>query len=186
LISLSAALHANAQTGAPCDASRPIKGCRAEIRLEGKFVVLRSDTPKCSVIEWTLDGSPRRTTVLDGQERIELLTTRPKELTVEDCTEVKDLRALRDSDDDDGASEMQAVSQAMPEYPPGMRRAGIEGRVVVEVQVRPNGSVGSARVVSSPDPLFSDAAIKAAYGWRYAPTSRGGVAQIAFNFKLAE
>lgn len=92
LITLGLAVPAGAQTGAPCDASVPVKGCRAEIRLDGKFIVLKSDTPRCSVIDWTLDGSPRSTTVLDGMERIELLTTRPKELTIENCTEVKDLR----------------------------------------------------------------------------------------------
>ena len=88
-------LHVHA-ANAPCDASVPIKGCRAEIKLEGNWIVLTSNTPKCSVIEWTLDGSFRQTTVLDGEERIELLTTKPKELTVESCTQVRDLRALKD------------------------------------------------------------------------------------------
>jgi hypothetical protein len=90
-------LHVHA-ANAPCDASVPIKGCRAEIKLEGNWIVLTSNTQKCSVIEWTLDGSFRQTTVLDGEERIELLTTKPKELTVESCTQVKDLRALRSED----------------------------------------------------------------------------------------
>ena len=91
-------LHAHA-ANAPCDASVPVKGCRAEIALDGKFIVLTSNTPKCSVIEWTMDGSRRQTTVLDGEERIELLTTKPRELTIESCTQVKDLRAIRDQDE---------------------------------------------------------------------------------------
>jgi hypothetical protein len=78
---------------APCDANTAVKACRAEVRIEGNFVVLRSSTPNCSVIEWTLDGRGRSTTVLDGQERLELLTTRPEQLSVESCTEVEDLRA---------------------------------------------------------------------------------------------
>jgi hypothetical protein len=41
-----------------------------------------------------LDGAQRQTTVLDGEERIELLTTRPNELAIESCTEVRDLRQL--------------------------------------------------------------------------------------------
>lgn len=88
-------LHVHA-ANAPCDANVPIKGCRADIGLDGKFIVLTSNTPKCSVIEWTLDGSLRQTTVLDGEERLELLTTTPKKLTVESCTQVKDLRSLKD------------------------------------------------------------------------------------------
>lgn len=96
LLSLVAQL-AFAQTGAPCDASVPVRGCRAEVRLEGKFIVLTSDTPKCSVIEWTLDGRGRQTTVTDGEERLELLTTRPQELSIDSCTEVKDLRQVKTS-----------------------------------------------------------------------------------------
>jgi hypothetical protein len=79
---------------APCDANVPVKGCRAEVKVDGKFVVLKSNTPRCSVIEWSLDGRGRSTTVIDGEERLELLTTKPKDLSVESCTEVKDLRAL--------------------------------------------------------------------------------------------
>lgn len=84
---------------APCDANVPIKGCRAEIALEGNFVVLKSNTPNCSVIEWTIDGRGRQTTVIDGEERLEVLTTRPKELMVESCTQVKDLRAIARSEE---------------------------------------------------------------------------------------
>ena len=77
---------------APCDASVEVRDCRAVVTLEGKFVVLKSDTPNCSVIEWALDGGKRLTTVIDGEERLELLTSSPKEITVESCTEVRDLR----------------------------------------------------------------------------------------------
>jgi hypothetical protein len=93
LLAMSFHVHA---ANAPCDASVPIKGCRAEIKLEGNWIVLTSNTQKCSVIEWTLDGSFRQTTVLDGEERLELLTTRPKELAIEGCTQVRDLRTLKD------------------------------------------------------------------------------------------
>jgi hypothetical protein len=79
--------------------------------LDGKFIVLTSNTPKCSVIEWTLDGSLRQTTVLDGEERIELLTTKPKELTVESCTQVKDLRALKEDDQQAAGTQHGSGSQ---------------------------------------------------------------------------
>jgi hypothetical protein len=43
---------ANAYTAnAPCDANVPVKGCRAEVKLDGNFVVLTSNTSKCSAIE---------------------------------------------------------------------------------------------------------------------------------------
>jgi hypothetical protein len=79
---------------APCDGNVPIKGCIADIVMEGNFVVLKSSTPNCSVIEWSIDGRGRQTTVIDGVERLELLTTKPKDLSVKSCTQVKDLRVL--------------------------------------------------------------------------------------------
>jgi TonB family protein len=176
---------AHAQTGAPCDASRPVKACRAEIRFDGKYIQLTSSTAKCSVVDWAMDGSRRSTTILDGEERIELLTTKPRELEILRCTEVKDLRAIGASDDEEGSS-LQPVYRQVPEYPPAMRRGDIEGVVEVEVQVRPNGSVSSARVISSPHPGLDQAALAAAYAWRFAPTPRGGEEVIPFRFELTD
>lgn len=186
---LLATLHppVHAQTGAPCDASRPVKACRAEVRFDGKYIQLTSSTPRCSVVDWAMDGSRRSTTILDGEESIELLTTRPKQLEILRCTEVKDLRAIGPSDGDDpGDAELTVVARQMPEYPPALRRLGVEGQVIVEVQVRPNGAVSGARVVSSPDPRFDAAAVAAAYGWRFASSRQGGSSQISFTFRLTD
>lgn len=82
-----------AETGTPCDASVEIAGCRAHITVEGKWLVVRSNTPRCSRVDWTMDGYPRTATIIDGEDRLALLTaTAPKQITIERCVEVKDVR----------------------------------------------------------------------------------------------
>ncbi|MGH7605973.1 MAG: energy transducer TonB, partial [Gemmatimonadales bacterium] len=57
----------------------------------------------------------------------------------------------------------ELLSLPEPEYPAMLRRAGVQGRVVVELVIDTRGRVepGSPRVVSSPNPRFSESALKA-------------------------
>jgi len=77
-----------------------------------------------------------------------------------------------------------------PGYPRSARRAGIEGRVVLNVRVRPDGRVGSVRVVtSSGSAVLDSAAISAVKRWAFAPERRGdrpvaSTVQVPFRFEL--
>lgn len=62
-----------------------------------------------------------------------------------------------------------------PIYPPQARMRKLEGLVVVEFIVSPDGSVRNAEVVSSrPGDVFNKAALQAVRRWRFSPGTKGG------------
>ena len=76
-----------------------------------------------------------------------------------------------------------------PEYPLALRQAGVEGLVVVEFVVDPQGRVAEARVLSASQREFEAAAIRAVMQWRFESGRRHGrpVAfrmTVPFEFKL--
>ena len=73
------------------------------------------------------------------------------------------------------SSSNRLVHQVEPEYPPEARAKGIEGPVVLDVQVQGDGRVSTVNVVSG-DPILSEAAVKAVKQWVYQPFSVDGKA----------
>ncbi len=59
------------------------------------------------------------------------------------------------------------VIQPKPQYPIELRRAGIQGEVVVEFVVDENGNVRNPTIYRSENPGFNEAALKAIRGWRF-------------------
>jgi len=68
----------------------------------------------------------------------------------------------------------KAIERKIPDYPQLARPIHLEGRVVVEVVISPDGRVESAHAISG-HPLFVKAATDAAWGWRFQPTMIGDV-----------
>jgi protein TonB len=62
-----------------------------------------------------------------------------------------------------------------PPYPENCRTRGIEGNVVVQFDVTPEGNVVNPRVISSPNACFARPILKAVSGWKYSPASGGGM-----------
>ncbi|UIJ45647.1 TonB family protein [Sphingomonas cannabina] len=63
-----------------------------------------------------------------------------------------------------------------PDYPADMRRAGLEGQVVVKVLVGTNGRVKAIELVSSPHDSFFQATRRQALSrWRFKPATRDGI-----------
>ncbi len=61
-----------------------------------------------------------------------------------------------------------------PQYPPAARRLGHEGRVLLEVEVLIDGTVGGVEVVeSSGHGVLDAAAARAVRGWKFEPARRG-------------
>jgi protein TonB len=82
----------------------------------------------------------------------------------------------------------KALSKPAPVYPPIARAAHSSGTVVVQVKVDECGNVVSAKAISGP-PLLQQAAVEAAYAWRFTPTLLSGepvkvIGTITFNFLL--
>jgi TonB family protein len=72
-------------------------------------------------------------------------------------------------------------------YPEFAKAAGLNGEVTVEIVVDENGKVISAKPISGPE-LLRQAALNAALGWRYPPTTVDGlptqaVGTIKFRFE---
>jgi TonB family protein len=63
-----------------------------------------------------------------------------------------------------------------PAYTAEAMRAKIQGTVIVECVVLPDGTVGDVQVVKSLDPTFGldQEAVKAAKQWRFIPGRRNG------------
>ena len=70
------------------------------------------------------------------------------------------------------------LREVKPQYTSDAMRAKVQGTVLLECVVRPDGSVGDMQVVRSLDPTFGldQEAIKAAKQWRFAPGTRLGEA----------
>src|ERR1051326_539887 len=68
------------------------------------------------------------------------------------------------------SSAARLIHQVKPEYPPEARAKGIQGPVVLDVQVQGDGRVGPVKVVSA-DPVLSEAAVRAVKQWVYQPFS---------------
>jgi periplasmic protein TonB len=80
-----------------------------------------------------------------------------------------------------------AIIRIPPPYPENCRSRGVEGVVVVEFDVTPEGNVANPRVTSTPNSCFNRAVIKAVSGWKYPPAPRGGMRYglvETFNFQL--
>jgi protein TonB len=66
------------------------------------------------------------------------------------------------------------VTNVNPVYPDAARAAGVQGVVVLEARIEPDGRVGQARILRSV-PLLDQAALDAVMQWEYEPTLLNGV-----------
>ena len=83
------------------------------------------------------------------------------------------------------------VEQKKPIYPESARARGVEGVVLLEAVISMEGVPLNWKVLSSPDPDLSEAAINAVREWRYEPTLLNGepievVTTIAVRFRLED
>jgi TonB family protein len=70
----------------------------------------------------------------------------------------------------------ELLFEKKPNYTADAMRAKIQGTVIVECIVLPDGTVGQVTVIKSLDPVFGldQEAIKAAKQWRFKPGKKGG------------
>ena len=84
--------------------------------------------------------------------------------------------------------EPRKVKHVSPDYPEVARQARVQGVVVLECVVSPEGKVTDIKVLRG-IPLLDMAAIEAVRQWEYTPTLRDGVAvpvimTVTVSFKL--
>jgi len=73
------------------------------------------------------------------------------------------------------------IGNAKPEYPRVSRQLGEQGRVVLNIQVQSDGTLGQVEVkTSSGYRRLDDAAVTAVKTWKFVPAHQGGVAVAAW------
>ncbi|MBS4028056.1 MAG: TonB family protein [Ignavibacteriales bacterium] len=101
--------------------------------------------------------------------------------------------ALRDTSDPPEfvPFEVQPVPEKTvnPEYPKEALEKGIEGKVIVKLALRKNGTVKKAVVIQSENEIFNNASINAAMGWKFSPAMLEGRplsvwVTVPFQFRL--
>jgi TonB family protein len=80
------------------------------------------------------------------------------------------------------------IRDVRPVYPPDAREAGVQGVVILDVLIAPDGTVGDAKVLRS-IPLLDQAALDALRQWEFEPTLVDGapvpvVMTVTVNFTL--
>lgn len=92
-----------------------------------------------------------------------------------------------------GVTEPERIPETYvkPEYPELARRARVEGRVILQVVIHKDGTVGEMEVIKAPaaDLGFGDAAKNAVSQWRYKPARQNGrpvdvFMTVVINFSL--
>jgi protein TonB len=69
-----------------------------------------------------------------------------------------------------GYSDLIPLVRIQPQYPRNAMRDGINGYVVLELEVNPDGSVRSARPIQAqPRGVFESAAVQGVMKWRFKP-----------------
>ncbi len=68
-----------------------------------------------------------------------------------------------------------------PEYPPLARKMNIKGSVLLEVSIRPDGTVKDAKILGG-HPALADAALRAVMEWRYETASKSSVLVVRLAF----
>jgi TonB family protein len=75
-----------------------------------------------------------------------------------------------------GVTIPEVLVEVKPQYTADAMRAKVQGTVLLECVVLPDGTVGDVRITKSLDPVFGldDQAVRAARRWRFKPGTRNG------------
>jgi TonB family protein len=77
--------------------------------------------------------------------------------------------------------ERKVLKRVYPEYPDALRRLYIGGVVRVEVQVAPNGTVKSTKLLGG-SPILGQSTMKAIMQWKYAPAATETTCTVKVEF----
>jgi TonB family protein len=75
----------------------------------------------------------------------------------------------------------KALNSPTPAYPELARKMNLSGSVKIEVNINPDGSVKSTKVVGG-NPVLADSAEKTLKTWKYEPSKYETTGTVTFNF----
>lgn len=79
------------------------------------------------------------------------------------------------------AEERKVINRVDPDYPDALKRLYIGGVVRVEVQVAPNGTVKSTKLLGG-SPILGQSTMKAIMQWKYAPAATEATLTVKVKF----
>jgi len=79
------------------------------------------------------------------------------------------------------SSDRKVISRVEPEYPDALKKLYIGGVVRVEVQVAPNGTVKSTKLLGG-SPILGQSTMKAIKQWKYAPAAAEETLTVKLEF----
>ena len=82
---------------------------------------------------------------------------------------------------DQSSSDRKVTSRVEPEYPDALKKLYIGGVVRVEVQVAPNGTVKSTKLLGG-SPILGQSTMKAIKQWKYAPAAAEETLTVKLEF----
>ncbi len=82
---------------------------------------------------------------------------------------------------DQSSSDRKVISRVEPEYPDALKKLYIGGVVRVEVQVAPNGTVKSTKLLGG-SPILGQSTMKAIKQWKYAPAAAEETLTVKLEF----
>ncbi len=86
----------------------------------------------------------------------------------------------------EGTQEPKLVKMVRPAYPEEAVKKKLQGVVILEAVIDEGGQVKALRMLKSPDPLLTEAAIAAVKGWEYEPFIQDGKAKnVSFTVTVA-
>jgi len=193
--------------GQRCNCARVQSACNATVSLDNRSIEITSNSQECSRVDYLIEGQPFVALLVGGNEQAKWpgQPLSAPNILVERCLVCWDSSVNEDGDgqpligDASEASDSNSpdrdpspIVKVLPGYPPSAWVAELEGYVVVEFTVTDYGTVESARVVESSDPIFDLAAIYAIDRYRFEvglkngePAEFAGL-QERFSFDLAE
>lgn len=84
------------------------------------------------------------------------------------------------------SKQLKVVEQVSPDYPRFADMAGVDGYVLVEFTVSPDGSVMTPAIAESSSDHFSESALSAISRWQFEPVMDNGVAvPVRSNMKFS-
>lgn len=82
---------------------------------------------------------------------------------------------------DQSSSDRKLITRVEPEYPDALKKLYIGGVVRVEVQVAPNGTVKSTKLLGG-SPILGQSTMKAVKQWKYAPAAAEETLTVKLEF----
>jgi protein TonB len=79
------------------------------------------------------------------------------------------------------STERKLITRVEPDYPETLKRLYIGGVVRVEVEVEPNGTVKSAKLLGG-SPILGQSTMKAIKKWKYAPAGAAETVTVKVEF----